>query len=778
MGLSGQDQVQSQIVANNLAGIPPSVTLNTLYSAGLLKKEIVYKELDRVPVVITDTDPLSPNYLRITYLPDEFNLGKNLIRIRPNIPVFEEESQLYVEIIDYNGDPIYHEIELNSETSDNYIIISVYIYEDTPPGPCAIYLLGTLKNVPVPANNKIYPVNFRWSQIINVDTSEKTKSPIIFTTLPSVTVLSNTASYEIASYQGGEPFTSSIYYNLQLHNGYLNPSITALNSTDIFSSSMDSGILYVKYEDVQLISPPRFLSNFLLGSGITASIKDYVSNKSLTLDEPIVIYQQNRSDQLILKSAIFKTASIAYEQDPISTIQSAFKKRILTVQFNDLDPFTGQVRNIKTFYRDTALKSTEFLLLSDFLVPSTNVDLGFNPLTASFNLVLPDSEIDEHFDIRFEFYNNELLPSLQALEVKNVLAEGTPTVITNNNGFLMVDPDSSTLDGKNLVRTLYQDYDIHCVHTSSFRLSAGSTAVSKSLASFTGYIPQGSKYISLFYNTAILNITEQTLPEDIGLYSYKITLQAYEMGTSSYTNFAYPIDEIDYPIVASSSALITISSDYASGHTVFGYPVKQVMQLPETDKLYRFSLDHSLIVPYSSSTVPDFFDFNTVSAWDGLGVGSLSSGQFSRYFSVPGTTYVTQSIPSLTIGNSYLVSLSIPEFDPPGFVYVSIGAPTPTSIASPSGSGYLTVDGNYNIILTPGQAPETNNFYVYISALNGNQTITVDSLQLKLLNISSASFDASASIKDINIVSSGYLFVSGSQDTYISGAFDYIVPSI
>ena len=82
------------------SGIPTTAALAAVETTNVAK-EIVYKELDRVPVPVTDTDPNSPNYLRITYLPNEFNLGKNLIRIRPNIPEFIEDTQLYVEIIDY-----------------------------------------------------------------------------------------------------------------------------------------------------------------------------------------------------------------------------------------------------------------------------------------------------------------------------------------------------------------------------------------------------------------------------------------------------------------------------------------------------------------------------------------------------------------------------------------------------------------------------------------------------------------------------------------------------
>ena len=42
----------------------------------------------------------------------------------------------------------------------------------------------------------------------------------------------------------------------------------------------------------------------------------------------------------------------------------------------------------------------------------------------------------------------------------------------------------------------------------------------------------------------------------------------------------------------------------------------------------------------------------------------------------------------------------------------------------------------------------------------------------------SASFDVSCSIKDIDILSSGFLFVSGARSTYVSGSYSYNVPSV
>lgn len=713
------------------SGIPTSVVIYDQSLDNGIKKEIVYKELDRLPVAITDTNPLSPNYLRITYLPDEFKLGKNLIRIRPNIPTFVENTQLYIEIIDYNGDPIYYETELNSETDDTFIIISVYIYDSTPPGPCAVYILGTVKNVTIPERNKIYPVNYRWAQIINVNTTEKTSSPIIFTTLPTVSVLSNTASYDTLVYPGGTPFTSSTYNNIQLNNGLLDPSITPLNTYDKFLPAMYTGKLYVDYENIQLISPSKFDTTYLLGSGITASIKDYITNKSLTLDDPIVIYQQNRSEQIILDTALFTTASIAFEQSASIVLQSSFKKRILTVKFMDLDPFVGQIRSVKTFYRNTALSNTEYLLLSDFIVPSKDVYDGYNPISASFSLLLPDSEIDEYFDVRFEFYNNEIIPSNQILEIKNLLVQGTPKVTVAGSGILMVDTANALLDAKNMVRTLYQNHDTYTLYTSSYKLESNITVPiddckccePKLITQFTGFIEDGAPYITAYYNSAITNLTQQILPEHIGIYSYNTILEVYEMSTSSYSNFSYGVDEIKYPKLISSTASIQLSSDYPSGYTAFGYPIKHIVKLPQTNKLYRFALWHSITVPGSASYNTTFADFNIPASWSYSllpGATSISAGTASIQLNAGQAGYLTQTLQSsLTAGQTYKISFDIIDYNAPlAGDYISVGLDSPpvsnTIQSSVSSSGQIINIGTYQYILKPNPT-QLNKFYIYFN---------------------------------------------------------------
>ena len=62
--------------------------------------------------------------------------------------------------------------------------------------------------------------------------------------------------------------------------------------------------------------------------------------------------------------------------------------------------------------------------------------------------------------------------------------------------------------------------------------------------------------------------------------------------------------------------------------------------------------------------------------------------------------------------------------------------------------------------------------------VGGAATFELRNISLETLSSVSASFETSCSIKDIDVVSSGFLFISGSRPTYVSGAYDYYVPTV
>jgi len=99
------------------------------------RKKAVYKGLQFFPVFFEDTSLSSPEYFQITEFPTKLTAGKNLFKLRGHPTNLKPGGALGIEVLDYNGDPIYHEV-VDHIDDDKSRIIAIYIYEDTSPGDC------------------------------------------------------------------------------------------------------------------------------------------------------------------------------------------------------------------------------------------------------------------------------------------------------------------------------------------------------------------------------------------------------------------------------------------------------------------------------------------------------------------------------------------------------------------------------------------------------------------------------------------------------------------
>jgi hypothetical protein len=144
--------------------------------------------LDRLPVLIQDTSLDSKGYFNITEFPSYFGNGKNLIRLKGNSGNLVPGSPIYVEILDVNGNSVYHELPNYSEP-DLTRYISVWVYNDvngsfnTPNGLGKVIICGTAQQTvdgrPIP-NEWKNKVNIRWVREIPITRETKSPSKIIF----------------------------------------------------------------------------------------------------------------------------------------------------------------------------------------------------------------------------------------------------------------------------------------------------------------------------------------------------------------------------------------------------------------------------------------------------------------------------------------------------------------------------------------------------------------------------------------------------------------------
>ena len=92
-----------------------------------IRKIAEYKDLRKLRTIIErDTSLLSNGLFDIVDFPEKLTAGKNLFKIRMQNDRFVDKSTVQVEILDFNGTPIYHE-PLNYIEKDDYSLCKVFV---------------------------------------------------------------------------------------------------------------------------------------------------------------------------------------------------------------------------------------------------------------------------------------------------------------------------------------------------------------------------------------------------------------------------------------------------------------------------------------------------------------------------------------------------------------------------------------------------------------------------------------------------------------------------
>lgn len=175
-----------------------------------VKRETQFRNLSQYQVYIEDESDVSTNFLNISQFPEEFSLGKNAFLIRGSEKLVGS-SPILIEILDVEGNVIYH--ETNDYKEDVARLVSVYVYEDTPAGPCEINIMTEAsedvagKTVPSEWEGKY---NFRWSRSLNVNPNIYNETKVRFFKPPELTSDSLTLrDLEFTFDEAGEPDTNT-----------------------------------------------------------------------------------------------------------------------------------------------------------------------------------------------------------------------------------------------------------------------------------------------------------------------------------------------------------------------------------------------------------------------------------------------------------------------------------------------------------------------------------------------------------------------------------------
>lgn len=397
------------------------------------QKKSVYKGLQYINVYHEDNSATSPDYFQISELPIRLTSGKNLFKLRGNVTNLQIGGYLNIEVLDYNGSPIYSEV-VNYIDEDKSRIIAIYVYPDTSPGDCTITLLAEAKTVngtAVPDEWKGRP-NVKWSKKLPVNPNAVNTSEIIFETLPDVTIdefIGVQLDRQYAISQFPTYTTGKVrYYE------YNDQPILEI-SGGLFINDMTNGTITVS-STVNPMPTPNFTG---YTTEYIGNIKKILTPTAAVLDSKYTAYSSQSIFPHTYTAFDYSPFSLSYEETP-TYIETQNSQSFAFIQINALQPATGDISRIKVFSNNNGTIGT-WELISDTELDKTEI---FISDTAS---LYPDQSIGL-------FSSQTIINSYwesTAYQSNNILTAPTLTYVTSSLDNAVLISSSINLDNTDTV---------------------------------------------------------------------------------------------------------------------------------------------------------------------------------------------------------------------------------------------------------------------------------------------------------------------------------------
>lgn len=344
------------------------------------RKETVYKGLEFIDVYFTDTSATSPDYFQISEFPLRLTAGKNLFKLRGNPTNLKVGGVLNLEVLDYNGNPIYTEV-VDFLDEDKSRVIAIYIYSDTSPGDCTITLIAeaaVINGLPAPAEWQ-GRANVKWMRTIPVNPNVSNDSEIIFETLPAVTVSEQIGVQLDRTYSGSAQFPTYTTGQVRYFEYNNQPAIEITGGT--FTGDMSTGTITVSTPQNPTPTPNYTVST----TPYVSTIKKILSPTLALLDDVYTVYSSQSVFPHTYTQFDNSTFSLNYEASP-TYVATENSQSFALIQITGLEPATGDVSRIKVFTNNNGTVGT-WDLVNDVELDETEI---FISNTAS---LFPDQSI-------------------------------------------------------------------------------------------------------------------------------------------------------------------------------------------------------------------------------------------------------------------------------------------------------------------------------------------------------------------------------------------------
>lgn len=344
------------------------------------RKEAIYKGLQFTQVYFEDTSLTSPDYFQITEFPTRLTAGKNLFKLRGHPTNLRVGGVLNVEVLDYNGDPIYTEV-VDYIDEDKSRVIAIYIYSETSPGDCTVTLVAeaqTIQGGAVPTSWQGRP-NIKWSRTVPVNPNVSNVSEIIFSKIPQITVSEQVGVQLDRIYSGSQQFPTYTTGAVRLFSLNGTPAIELTGGK--FTGDMKTGTVTIATPQNPTPTPNYAIST----TPYVSTIKKILSDTTALLDVPYTVYSSQSIFPHVYTEFANSTFSLTYEATP-TYVATENSQSFALIQVNGLEPATGDVSRIKVFTTNKGTVGT-WELVNDVELEETEI---FISSTAS---LFPDVSI-------------------------------------------------------------------------------------------------------------------------------------------------------------------------------------------------------------------------------------------------------------------------------------------------------------------------------------------------------------------------------------------------
>ena len=400
------------------------------------------QNLSKYRVLVEDSSATSDEYFSIVEFPEYLGEGKNLLRIKTNPNIFEPNTQIFIEVLDPNGTPVYWEIP-NHRENDNSRLISIWVYGDRTDrynngkGIGEIILLGTLSTTSdgnqVPTDFKKIP-NVRWRRKVSFAPNKPSNGKIVFKSdsLPKLALSSSVDTFTnkiVSNNQLVRTITpADVYYKKSIFGNTVSLESDGMIQ-DPFEGQMVGGIVYGSLSTTLF---PRLGGGQSQPTAFTASISSVPSTYILRIQNPLTqsdnrtngsIHTYEYSDGTInVNVEYYSTASDTQTQNQVA---------VANITLTNLDPIVGRVHSVNTLLKSQGLTSAEFQLISNNRVEPTS--------SVSFKVPIPTEQLNDPKTLKLQFLNvdgvkseTELIQSDVVFTGGNVYIAGDQSLITGS----------------------------------------------------------------------------------------------------------------------------------------------------------------------------------------------------------------------------------------------------------------------------------------------------------------------------------------------------------